>query len=288
MGETHGSQNRTARLAALIELACLAEATARKPGNVHPEASFEDLDHSQFVAAARLSSPHLANANGRVGESVWDAVKATRDSTGTNVNLGICLAIAPLAAVGDDRWPDVSATLSELTVEDARNVYRAIRIASPGGLGEVSSQDVSDDPDVTLLQAMQLAADYDGIAELYATSFAEVFEFAVPTLLSELEECDAESAIVRLAVHWQARSPDTHIARRAGRQIANEAAGRAAEVVKDWSKLAAFDEWLREDGHKRNPGTTADIVAATVFAALRGNSYVEIRLCEWLEGEGLC
>ena len=31
----------------------------------------------------------------------------------------------------------------------------------------------------------------------------------------------------------------------------------------------AFDRWLRADGHRRNPGTTADLVAATLFAAQR-------------------
>jgi triphosphoribosyl-dephospho-CoA synthase len=30
-----------------------------------------------------------------------------------------------------------------------------------------------------------------------------------------------------------------------------------------------LDAWLRADGHRRNPGTTADLVAATLFAALR-------------------
>ncbi|MCS6850573.1 MAG: triphosphoribosyl-dephospho-CoA synthase, partial [Gemmataceae bacterium] len=32
---------------------------------------------------------------------------------------------------------------------------------------------------------------------------------------------------------------------------------------------ADFDAWLRADGQRRNPGTTADLVAASLFAALR-------------------
>ena len=31
-----------------------------------------------------------------------------------------------------------------------------------------------------------------------------------------------------------------------------------------------LDSWLRSDGNRRNPGTTADLVAATLFAGLRG------------------
>ena len=30
-----------------------------------------------------------------------------------------------------------------------------------------------------------------------------------------------------------------------------------------------FDAWLRADGHRRNPGTTADLIAASLFAAFR-------------------
>ena len=33
--------------------------------------------------------------------------------------------------------------------------------------------------------------------------------------------------------------------------------------------LADFDFWLRSDGHRRNPGTTADLIAAALFAGLR-------------------
>jgi len=33
--------------------------------------------------------------------------------------------------------------------------------------------------------------------------------------------------------------------------------------------LADFDFWLRSDGHRRNPGTTADLIAAALFVLLR-------------------
>ena len=33
----------------LAEIACILEATARKPGNVHPWASFEDLTYDDLV-----------------------------------------------------------------------------------------------------------------------------------------------------------------------------------------------------------------------------------------------
>jgi triphosphoribosyl-dephospho-CoA synthase len=35
------------------------------------------------------------------------------------------------------------------------------------------------------------------------------------------------------------------------------------------SEFRLFDEWLRADGHARNPGATADLIAAGLFVALR-------------------
>jgi triphosphoribosyl-dephospho-CoA synthase len=32
--------------------------------------------------------------------------------------------------------------------------------------------------------------------------------------------------------------------------------------------LADFDFWLRSDGHRRNPGTTADLITAGLFVTL--------------------
>jgi triphosphoribosyl-dephospho-CoA synthetase len=34
------------------------------------------------------------------------------------------------------------------------------------------------------------------------------------------------------------------------------------------AEWAALDHWLREDGHRRNPGTSADLVAGTIFLDL--------------------
>ena len=48
--------------------------------------------------------------------------------------------------------------------DDASEVYRAIRLANPGGLGSAEEQDVAAEPTITLLEAMRLAADRDGIA----------------------------------------------------------------------------------------------------------------------------
>jgi triphosphoribosyl-dephospho-CoA synthase len=40
-------------------------------------------------------------------------------------------------------------------------------------------------------------------------------------------------------------------------------------VVQGSLGRADFDDWLREGGHGRNPGTTADLVTAGLFVGLR-------------------
>ncbi len=99
-----------------------------------------------------------------------DAIRATRRVVATNTNLGIVLLLAPLAAVPRDNRcaQGIPAVLDALTVEDARDVFAAIRLASPGGLGQAAEQDVADEPSLPLRQIMALAADRDLVARQYA------------------------------------------------------------------------------------------------------------------------
>ena len=85
-------------------LACLLEATAPKPGNVHRGADFEDLTFTDFVASAVAIGPAMESARQTgVGRAVRDAIAATRRLVSTNTNLGAVLLIAPLAAVPRDQ-----------------------------------------------------------------------------------------------------------------------------------------------------------------------------------------
>lgn len=259
--------------------ACRLEVLAPKPGNVHPGASFADLRSDDFLRSAELAAPRLARAVSEgVGKSVLDAIKATRAEVATNTNLGIVLLIAPLAAVGVDvsLREGIREVLGGLSIADAAAVYAAIRCAQPGGMGKVSEQDVHEQPTVTLLEAMRLAADRDAIGAQYANNFWLVLEgVEVLSRVRSFPECWKEE-IVRLAVWIQARVPDSLIARKCGIETAREASRRAAEILDFWEDsarreegLVAFDAWLRGDGHRRNPGTTADLVAAVLFAAFR-------------------
>lgn len=259
------------------QLACLWEATARKPGNVHRFRDFPELHYLDFLHSAAAIAPVMEDApRRRVGETVRDAVRATRQVVTTNTNLGIVLLLAPLAAVppGEDLRSDVARVLNDLDVTDARAVYEAIRLAVPGSLGRVQEQDIAGDPTQTLRQVMALAADRDSVARQYATDFREVFEEGVLALQHGLERTGTlEGAIIHCHLNWMARHPDSLIARKRGVAEAEEAARRARQELATWrgdvAELAALDAWLRAEGNGRNPGTSADLVTACLFVGLR-------------------
>ena len=162
-------------------------------------------------------------------------------------------------------------------MDDAREVYTAIRLANPGGLGRASEQDVAREPTQTLRDVMRLAAGRDGVAREYDTGFATTFDVGVPALRqARADGLGWDDAIVETFLTLLAASPDTHIARRAGLERAVNVSRLAVSVLaaggvrSDAGRLAVarFDRSLRDDRHAANPGTTADLTAAAIFIVL--------------------
>jgi triphosphoribosyl-dephospho-CoA synthase len=265
----------------LAQAACLLEVTARKPGNVHRHADLPGLHFVDFLLSAMAIAEPLDQAGTTgVGRAVLAAIEATRRVVNTNTNLGIVMLLAPLAAVPKtvDLADGIEDVLAATTVDDARHVYRAIRLAQPGGLGEVSDQDVAREPTITLRAAMAMGAQRDLIARQYANGFREVLGEALPALRESLNAGSLlETAIVSTYLRILARHPDSLIARKYGLARANEVSHRAAEFIDaGWPDcqearlgLDAFDSWLRQPANRFNPGTTADMVTAALYAALR-------------------
>jgi triphosphoribosyl-dephospho-CoA synthase len=284
-GARHGTRNVSAAMmpGAAATLACIYEATAPKPGNVHPGAAFDDTTtYSHFVRSAVIVGPILEQSCLGIGKTVLGAVSATREAVGTNTNLGALLLIAPLAAVPmkESLRDGIAHVLSSLTREDAQLEYQAIRLSRAGSLGSVERADVRAEPppEISLVDAMQLAADRDLVARQYTNEFEDVFSGAAYRISSALAHSDSLSeAIVHAHVAQMAASPDSLIARKCGTAIADESRRRAADVLaagrpgdESYGKaLLKFDAWLRADGHRRNPGTSADFIAAGLFVLLR-------------------
>ena len=274
-------------LAACTTLACLLEASAPKPGNVAPGRPFRDMRYEDFVASAVAIGPVLAQAGQRpLGETIRDAVRATRRWTNANTNLGIILLLTPLAraaALSGVLRDGLRTVLRHTTVTDAAEAYVGIREARPGGLGHAAEQDLAAAPSVTLLEAMRLAAERDAIAAEYASGFRVTFEVGLPAVrAARAAGLDWEGATVETFLTLLAHQPDTLIARKLGAPAAAEVRARAAGVLAAGglrdeagrAALAVFDASLRDTQNSRNPGTTADLTAAALFAVLIEDGWV--------------
>ena len=258
--------------------ACLTELDALKPGNVHRHAEGHGMTVADFEASARVSAPAIARLGASVGARVREAVAATRAAVGQNTNLGIVLLCAPLAAAAERRGSlraGLAATLGELDLDDARNVFAAIVLANPGGLGSAEAHDVRAPVSIGLREAMAVAADRDLVARQYSNDFADVLglggESYATALAAQMPPAEAAQAVYLafLCVH-----PDSHIARKFGAETAEavrvEAAHRigalaGASAAKREAALAAWDADWKARGI--NPGTCADLTVAALFAA---------------------
>ena len=291
-------------VATAAQLACLLEVSAPKPGNVSPGHHFHDTRYEDFLASAAAIGPAMALAGQRpIGPTILAAVEATARWAPSNTNLGIILLFAPLARAAIGAGPTaaddvpsraasrislaslregVDVVLAATTVADARTVYAAIRLARPGGLGRADAQDVDEEPDAALQVVMALAAGRDAIAREYATGFATTFDTGVPALSRARSDGLAwDMAVVETYLALLAAAPDTLIARKLGVARADDVSGDAAAITAvggvrtpaGRAQLEAFDQRLRDPRNAANPGATADLTAAALFAFLLAGDY---------------
>ena len=268
-----------AEIAALFRAACEAELDALKPGNVHRHAEGHGMTVADFVRSAEVSAPHIADHRLGVGARVLAAVEATRAACGQNTNLGILLLAAPLAAAAQmdgGLRRALRRLLAGLGQADAAAVYRAIRLAAPGGLGRSERHDVAHEPEVTLLEAMQEAAGRDRVAAQYATGFRDVLDLGVPRLQAGRAAGWSEDwAVTATYLAFLAAFPDTHVVRRHGGAAAEDVVRRAKAMERELAAhgdraetraaLAQQDRELKALGI--NPGTSADLTVASHFGA---------------------
>jgi triphosphoribosyl-dephospho-CoA synthase len=272
-----------AEVGSAAQLACLLEVSAPKPGNVSPGRHFGDTRYEDFLAsAAAIGAPLSGAATRGIGATIRLAVESTARWTRSNTNLGIVLLLAPIAraALQEPSIPlrdSLRRILGETTVADARDVYAAIRRAAPGGLGRTDAQDIADEPTMTLLDVMRLAASRDGIAREYATAFTVTFEIGAPALArARSDGLCWDDAIVETFLTVLAAGPDTHVVRRGGAALAVEVSERARAALlaggvrsaTGRDAITAMDAALRSARNTANPGTAADLTAAAIFVVL--------------------
>jgi triphosphoribosyl-dephospho-CoA synthase len=305
---------RADHISECLELAILLEASAHKPGNVSVVTNFENTRYEHFLASAVAARPSLEYAAKRgiavherkipaadvgVGQIIKDCV-ADIDlwQHGGNTLLGTVILLAPIAVaagmtpsqddLGTNLRKNMKIVIESTTPEDAVNVYEAMKIAKPSGLGKAPKLDINDpestkrivEKKITLFRVFQIAEEYDTICSEWVNNYPITFDLAYPFLTELIEKRDdLNQAIIHTFLKVLAACPDTFIARKTSLETAKEVSSEAGEILslggletnEGRQRLTEFDAKLRRSGNLLNPGTTADIVAAALgICTLRG------------------
>ena len=264
----------------LFKQACLDELQAIKPGNVHVFADGHGMTVEDFILSAKVAAEEIVAPNLSLGERILASVQATQNAVHCNTNLGIILLCAPLIQAACEpismRLPEhLKKVLNSTTIKDADLCFKAIALANPAGLGEIALHDVHQLPNCTLLEAMQESAERDLIACQYSNNFADIFEFGVPNFEQAMARWQNSSwATTYVYLSFLATYLDSHIVRKQGEALAkivrNEAKNHLEILAKTENPKTYLGELLRWDSdlktRKINPGTSADLTVATLFA----------------------
>jgi len=297
---------RAAQLASALEVSGYP-----KPGNVHRTADLKESTFEHFIASAiaigpivldvakkgfRAGKGEVKTADIGVGGTIKSAIENTmkwqRDG---NTNLGLVLLLTPLAAAAGITLAkegkiemkklraNLSSVLKSTTPEDALNVYDAILIANPGGLGGMDKLDVKNkaskkkikEERISLYEIMNLSSEWDNISREWVTDMQITFEFGYP-LVKKLygRTKNMNTTTVQSFLELLSKYPDTFVQRIHGKKIAERVSEKARAIIKEGGMLTSkggalitkFDEELREKGI--NPGTTADLTASSLMLAI--------------------
>ena len=289
------------------QLAAVLEVSSLKPGNVNPLHDFENTRYEHFLAGSISIGNAVFNAaiggcsegyNDKIGigECIFHGVSDVKNShNGGNTHMGILMLFIPIASACGicisendlkfrDMQKNVSKILSLTTVDDSANLCSAIKLADAGGLGRVNEFDLNDENlkeeliknNLNFYNLLKLSANRDRIAQELTTGMEITFEHARVIEKIYDETGGIFPAIVQAYLIILSKFPDTLIVRKCGAETAREVTAEASEVLelggvftkKGRVAIENFDKHLRENGNRLNPGTTADIVAASLFIAL--------------------
>ena len=177
---------------------------------------------------------------------------------------------------------NMKLAVESTTAKDAVFLYDAIAIANPSGLNGAPDLSVTDSQskarlikeNVSLFQVFKIAEGYDDICFEWVHNFPTTFDLAFPYLKEQLNGKDKclNTAIIHTFLKVLAERPDTFISRKVGLKKALLISQDAKNVLqlggietpRGREGILRFDKKLREYGNNYNPGTTADITAATL------------------------
>ena len=257
------------------------EVEAFKPGNVSIYADGHDMAVDDFIKSAEAATPLICHVDWSLGQRLLESVKATRHAAGCNTNLGMLLLFTPLVMAAERGFINIAElrrqlqrVLASLDETDAVNLFAAISLASPGGLGRVEQHDVNNAPTCSVLEAMQLASSRDYVAAQYVNGFADIFGLGLDTIKGFVKRWNSvEWATVACYLEFLSLLPDSHIERKFGKDVAEQVQQQSGAIKNEFytikkpqdsiDLLRGFDKELKEKN--MNPGTSADLAATSLL-----------------------
>ena len=272
-------------IARCAQLAMILEASGNpKPGNIDREHDYKDTRYEHFIASAVGVYPVFEQAAGTkngIGALIRAAVEeSAKWHRGGNTHFGTFTLLIPLIASAG-----MSKSLVELkqnavqlikntSAKDAIEYYKAfssvkvkLRAVDTLDVNDPGSLKVLEERNLSLYDVMKLCCERDIIAEEWCKGFPRSFNGSL-LLSKKIAESSINDAIVYVFLRMLSEEPDTFIEIKFSKEKAIWASQMAGIVLKDKEQIKKFDEQLISEGI--NPGSTADILAASLFIALLG------------------
>lgn len=267
-----------AQLAMLLELS-----SSPKPGNVDRCHDFSEIKFSDFLVSAvsaypvfRRAALELAGVGSLILQGVrsWEAWNLHSNTHFGSLALMIPLACAAGGGAGRDLRDGLARVLQQSSVEDAVHFYRAFLLAG-ARVADVNEFSLKD-PDAelrlrregrTLLDLMKLSQGHDLIALEWSTNFERSFLLA-DRLAERIGESGPNDGIVLTFLEALYAVPDSLICAKFGAERAMQVSLQAGEALRDETLGAAKKMDLELLAEDVNPGSTADLIAASLFISL--------------------
>ena len=234
----------------------------------------------------------------RLGEGVKNAVGDMLSwQNGGNIHLGVILLFVPLSAGAGVTLSKVdfdcdllreytNKIISKADSKDSVNIYTAIDLAmSKDILGSVDKLDVKDknskkmitNENIIPLEIFKVCKDRDLICREWVTGFSVVFETGYPYLAKRIADgANINNATIDTFLKILAENPDSLITRKSGVKSAEYVSQKAQSILeiggtsneKGINMIWSFDKELRKEKGRLNPGTSADLTAASLYVLL--------------------
>ncbi|MDB2461254.1 triphosphoribosyl-dephospho-CoA synthase [Gammaproteobacteria bacterium] len=265
-----------------FEYACKLDVFSVKPGNVFHGHPAYGMTHKDFLQSSMACSDVICEQNMDIGEKILECIKSSIDVVGCNTNLGIILLCVPIVEAlymdKDHKFlqSNLKKVINGINETQTKNIYKAINIAKAGGMGSKDKFDLNNNKskNFTLLEAMEFASSYDYIAGEYSNNFNNIINTISVNWRNYFKLMgNGESATTATFLKLISSNPDSLIARKHGLDKAKEVSERFKTIADEYcvlknpnnlnNQLLLLDSELKIQG--LNPGTTADVVVASIF-----------------------